>query len=355
MEFNQPVNPSTLKQVARLDHFRGTWASGSMIPPDRLVRMREAAHVQSIAAACRMAGNRISDAEVAAALQGQATAARESREILGYSVALRRDFPSEGPLVTTEEIRRVHAVVFAAFGPEAELSPWRDAPNHIEAFDAEGHAIGRVFQTLPPRLIPETMENLVTWLELELKGHESHPLLVIGTFVLAFIHASPFARGNVRIGCLLMGYLLRRAGYDFVSYSSLEREIEEQREQFYDAFDASATKLWSGEADLAPWMDFFLGSMVRQTERVQAKMDLERRGLEFSPLQRTIVETVREHGTAGASLLLSATGTNRNTLKDNLRRLVDRGVLEQMGRRRGTLYRIATGEVIGKARDGTPV
>ena len=43
-----------------------------------------------------------------------------------------------------------------------------------------------------------------------------------------------------------------------------------------------------------------------------------------------------------AGLLIQATGANRNTLKDNLRRLVERGVLEKTGQRRGTRYRLAT-------------
>lgn len=342
MDFNLPVTPVILKQVARIDHFRGTWASGAMLPSDRLARMRDAAHVQATAAACRMAGIRVADTEVVAILEGQTTAVRECAEVLGYSAALREKFTGS-PIVTTEEIRRLHAVMLGG-SADAPPTPWRESPKHLEAFDSKGHAIGRVFQTLPPRLIPETAENLVTWLELGIKGHEQHPLMVVGAFVLAFFHASPFDRGNVRISCLLTYHLLQRAGYDFVPYASIEREFEERRVEFYDAFDASSTKLWTGEANLTPWLSYFFETLVLMCDRVATKMDLERRVLEFSPLQRTIVETVREHGSAAAALLLSATGTNRNTLKDNLRRLVERGVLEQMGRRRGTIYRLATGE-----------
>lgn len=344
MDFKLPVTPPILKQVSRLDHFRGTWASGSLLPSDRLARMREVAHLQSIGAACRMAGIRVSEGEVVGILTSRRTDAPESRAILGYSEALNRKFPAVSPIVTTDEIRLLHALMLDGTNPPAGPTPWRERANHLEAFDSQGHALGRVFQTLPPRLIPETLENLVTWLELGLKGHDEHPLLVIGAFVLAVFHASPFDHGNVRISCLLTRHLLERAGYDFLAYSSLEREFEDCRGEFYDAFDASSTKLWSGEANLAPWLAFFLESVGRQSDRVAAKIDVERRSLEFSPLQRTIVETVREHGTAAASLLLDATGTNRNTLKDNLRRLVERGVLEQMGRRRGTIYRLATGE-----------
>jgi Fic family protein len=343
MEFNLAVSPTTLTNISKADHLRGAWASGAAAPPDRLERMREAAELLSVGSACRLAGIRVTDAEVAAILSGQVTTFREAVEVAGYAATLRERFPEE-PLVTPEQIQKLHAKLLVLPGTPIEPTPWRDQPNHLEGFDQEGRAIGRVFQTLPPRLIPEVVENLSTWLELGLKGKDDHPVLVVGAFVLALFHASPFSRGNVRVSCQLSVHLLRRAGYDFLPYGSLEREFEEQRVAFYDAFDASSTKLWSGEADLTPWLEFFSGCLARHAERVQAKVEVERRSLEFSPLQRAIVEAIREHGTAGAALLLTATGTNRNTLKDNLRRLVERGVLEQMGRRRGTQYRLATGE-----------
>ena len=73
-------------------------------------------------------------------------------------------------------------------------------------------------------------------------------------------------------------------------------------------------------------------------------MALELRSYDLPPLQRAILETVREHGTAAAGLLLVSTGANRNTLKDNLKRLVDRRLLERVGQRRGSYYRLATGD-----------
>ena len=82
----------------------------------------------------------------------------------------------------------------------------------------------------------------------------------------------------------------------------------------------------------------------RHRESVEAKIALERQVQDYPPLQRAILETVREHGNVGAALLLKATGANRNTLKDNLRRRVQRGVVEKTGLRRGTRYRMSSGE-----------
>lgn len=348
-----PVSQETLKSVSQLDRFRGVWASGTLVPPDRLARMLEAARIQSAASSCRLAGIHATDSEVASLARGETTVLRDGAELVGYWEALGRKFP-EGPLATSDELRRLHAVVMGSRENPPEPSPWREVPLHLEAFDREGRAMGRVFQTLPPRLVPEKIEELLTWLELELRTGDQHPLFVIGAFMLAFLSASPFARGNGRMARLLAVHLMTRAGFAHLPYASFERVIEEMRDEYYDAVDAAQTKLWTDEADLTPWIRFFLDALLRHRDRVAGKVDLERRALELSPLQRTILDTVREHGTASASLLMAATGSNRNTLKDNLRKLVDQQWIERIGRRRGTFYRMAGDEPARPEEQPTP-
>jgi hypothetical protein len=59
----------------------------------------------------------------------------------------------------------------------------------------------------------------------------------------------------------MLPHLLRRAGYGFADYASLERVFDEMRLGYYDAIDASQTKLWTEEADLTPWLTFFLRAL----------------------------------------------------------------------------------------------
>ena len=345
MRLNLPSDPEIVNAVGRLDQIRGAWAAaGPGLPVDRLERLRQVSRVQSIGSSCRIAGFRVRDEDVAAILRGEPVGTKEAAEILGYSRAMEREFPRAGALVTPHEVRSFHATVIGNPDPAPTPSALREEPLHLEAFDAEGHALGRVFQTLPPRLLADKLDEMCTWLELELRGAEQHPLLVIGSFLLMFVATSPFPKGNTRAARSMTIHLLRRAGYAHVPYASFERVLEESREELYESIDAASTRLWSGNGDLKPWLRFFLEALGRHADRVEAKIDLERRALDLPPLQRVILETVREHGTVQASHLLVSTGTNRNTLKDNLRRLVDRGILERVGQKRGTYYRLPTGE-----------
>jgi Fic family protein len=134
-----------------------------------------------------------------------------------------------------------------------------------------------------------------------------------------------------------------RAGYEHVPFASLEGEFERDRASYLNALFHARTGVWSGTADLGPWLEFFVTVLDRHRDRAEARLAMERDALEFPPLQREILDAVQEHGTVNAALLLRATGANRNTLKDNLRRLVDRGVLERTGQKRGTRYRLAAG------------
>ena len=189
-------------------------------------------------------------------------------------------------------------------------------------------------------MLEQKLEELVTWLEFELRDEKLHPVLVVGAFVHGLLVASPFASCNARLSRVLIAKLLQRAGYEHLPFASVEKVIEDEREAYLDAFDRSQARFWKGEADLGPWLTFFFEMLAEHRRRVDALLERERGALELPPLQQAILQTVREHGTVDAGLLLKETGANRNTLKDNLRRLVERGALERTGERRGTRYRL---------------
>ena len=346
MQFKLPVTNEILSEVSKLDRFQGQWSAGQATSSDRLRRIEEASRIRSAASSCRLAGIRVTDAEAAGLIRGEGLGPADAIDVQGYAHCLERELAA-GELLTGESLCRLHAQMVGA--QPVEPSPWRAEPLHREAFDAEGRATGQPFPTLPPRLVQRTTEELATWLELELHSREQHPVLVVNTFVLGLLAISPFERANGRLSRLLTVLLLRRAGYSVLRYGSLEAQLEAQREEYQTSFSRSHTMLWTGEADLTPWLTFSLEALGHQRERLEATMALEQQVQDYPPLQRVIVEAVREHGSVDAALLLRATGANRNTLKDNLRRLVERGVLERIGHRRGTRYRMHSALAPGPA------
>ena len=181
MRFRIPINGQILNRVASVDHFRGVWADGAALGADRRDEVAAATLVASTIAACRLAAVAVSAERIRELLSGAAAPHNsEEREVVGYARALGAPESEGDGLLGTVEIRRLHATLLGADGEPPEPSPWRDQPCLPEAFDADGKALGRVFTTLPPHVVPDTMEDLTTWLEMvKSKGVYSWPTSTI--------------------------------------------------------------------------------------------------------------------------------------------------------------------------------
>ena len=115
------------------------------------------------------------------------------------------------------------------------------------------------------------MEELVAWTVRELAGNKHHPLLVIAAFIVRFLAIHPFQDGNGRLARVLTNLALLRSGYTYVPFSSLERVIEENREQYYRALRSAQGTLDKDESRLMDWLRFFLLSSDRAKEFTRAR------------------------------------------------------------------------------------
>jgi Fic family protein len=133
--------------------------------------------------------------------------------------------------------------------------------------------------------------------------------------------------------------LLLQAGYAYVPYSSLESVIEANKEGYYLALRQTQGTIRNDEPNWQPWLMFFLRSLAEQVRRLEKKVERERIVLASLPeLSLQIVEFAREHGRITMAEAIKLTGSNRNTLKQHLRDLVERGHLESYGSGRGAWY-----------------
>jgi Fic family protein len=197
-----------------------------------------------------------------------------------------------------------------------------------------------VFETASPFDTPRLIRELFDWLAKEEQEPVLHPLLRIAVFNVVFLAIHPFQDGNGRLSRVLTNLLLLRAGYGFVSCSSLESVIEHNKEAYYLALRRTQTTLASREVDWAPWILFFLRSMRTQVERLREKLGprIEQQS-DLSPLAERLASLLRQRGTLSVAEALEATGANRNTLKEKFGELVEAGVAELYGKGRGSHYR----------------
>jgi Fic family protein len=150
----------------------------------------------------------------------------------------------------------------------------------------------------------------------------------------------PFQDGNGRLARVLTNLLLLRMGYSYVPFMSLERIIEENREQYYRSLRRAQGTLDRDESQLIDWTRFFLHCLVRQKNVLAKKLEQERVMGSLPELDERILSLARQHGRLSMSDALLLTRANRNTLKLHLRQLVEARRLKLLGRGRGAWYEV---------------
>ncbi len=340
------INPAMLRLIAELDEFKGRWQTAAELAPERLSALRRVATIESVGSSTRIEGVRLSDREIEELLSRvelRSFRSRDEQEVAGYAAVMELIFESWREIALTENhLQQLHREVLKhSTHDEHHRGRYKTLANHLEAFDADGHSLGVVFETASPFETPHAMESLVRWTAGALEAGEHHPLLVISAFVVRFLAIHPFQDGNGRLSRVLTTLLLLRSGYAYVPYSSLERIVEDNKDHYYRALRRAQTTLDRGEEGLGDWIEFLLRCLVRQKDALAGKVEIERRIATLPPLQEKLLKLAKEHGRLTIREAVAATGANRNTLKSHLRRLVHERRLSQRGAGRGTWYELA--------------
>jgi Fic family protein len=342
---NLILTPDLLRYVGEVDEFKGAWKALGSLAPDRLATLRHITTVESVGASTRIEGARLTDHEVDILLSNLDLGSfrtRDEQEVAGYAEATKLVFDAwrEMPL-TENHIKQLHGMLLK-FSPRDEYhrGGYKTVPNNVEAFDEHGRSVGVIFETASPFDTPRLMQELVAWTNRELEGDTHHPLLVIAVFVVRFLAIHPFQDGNGRLARVLTNLVLLRTGYTYVPYSSLERVVEENREQYYRALRSAQGTLDKDESHLMDWLRFFLLCLVEQKNSLAEKVKRERLMTALSPLDESLLQLVRQHGRLTLTAAQAITKANRNTLKLHLRQLVKAGRLQLLGSGRGSWYEV---------------
>jgi Fic family protein len=268
---------------------------------------------------------------------------RDEQEVAGYADATKLVFDSWREIPLTENyIKQLHGTLLSySQRDEHHRGNYKITANNVEAFDEHGRSVGVIFETARPFDTPRLMEELVAWTNRELQGSGHHSLLVIAVFVVRFLAIHPFQDGNGRLARVLTNLLLLRMGYTYVPYTSLERVVEENREQYYRALRSAQGTLDKDESHLMDWIRFFLLCLVEQKNSLAEKVSRERLMTSLSALDEQLIQLAQQHGRLTLNAAITLTKANRNTLKLHLKQLVRGGRLQLLGRGRSSWYETA--------------
>ncbi|RKX40607.1 MAG: Fic family protein [Verrucomicrobia bacterium] len=335
--------PELVKAIGEIDEFKGRWETLGNLAPDRLSALKRIATIESVGSSTRIEGVKLRDDQIEQLLSGidiTSFRSRDEEEVAGYAELMELVFESHAEIPLSENtIRQLHGILLKYSQKDVRhRGHYKTLPNNVEAFNNDGCSVGVIFETATPFDTPRLMETLVTWTNQAIEEDIHHILLITAVFVVRFLAIHPFQDGNGRLSRILTTLLLLRSGYSYVPYSSLERIVEDSKEDYYRALRNAQATLDGDESQLIEWIGFFVSALRRQKQVLERKIEQENLMAPLAPLSEKLLRIVREHGRTTVREATAATGASRNTIKDHLVRLVAAGHLVRRGRARGTWY-----------------
>jgi len=337
------IDVKVLNLIAELDEFKGRWDVLGRLTPEKLQSLRQVATIESVGSSTRIEGARLSDHEVETLLANldiRSFRNRDEEEVAGYAEATRTIIESwENIPFNENHLKQLHALVLKYSSKDAaHRGEYKKFPNSVEAFDADGKSVGILFETASPFDTPRLMTELVAWTNKSLADRELHPLLTVAAFVVHFLAVHPFQDGNGRLSRVLTTLLLLQNGYRYVTYSSMERIIEENKESYYRALRASQKDIRTDDENLNDWIGFFLQSLKKQKDVLLRKVEREQLLEKLPRVSEQILVLAKERGRLTISEAVTLLALNRNTAKLHLKQLVQKGYLKQQGTGKASWY-----------------
>ncbi|MEI8103987.1 MAG: Fic family protein [Candidatus Moraniibacteriota bacterium] len=338
------LSQEILQKIAKIDEFKGLWKGSLRLSPQTLGRLKRSVLITSTGASTRIEGSKMSDEEVArliAGLKSIPPKGRDAEEVAGYADLLGRIFDHWKTLKMTEgQVLHFHKILLNFSEKDKEhKGKYKTTANTVVMRKENGEEIV-IFNPTPPYLTKKEMDDVLFWLNGEMKTQETHPLIFTANFIFEFLAIHPFRDGNGRLSRALTTLLLLKTGYTYVPYISLDEIIEERKIEYYLALRKTQSKHKTDREDITVWLNFLLDALVEQAQRAQRIMDEDQPEKLLSEKQLVIYQLFR-------SDTLSISDVNKQlqgaiplaTLKQALARLVDLKLIEMIGERRGARYR----------------
>jgi Fic family protein len=256
-----PIPASTVWLMTDIAEAKGRQDLYTRQAPQVLKALRETALVQSVESSNRIEGVTVEPDRLRPLVVGSARPRdRSEEEIQGYRNALSLIHTRAAELpVTPDLLQRLHQTAQEGAG---DAGQWKRINNDI--IELKAGAAPRVrFRPVAADQTPAAVEELCLLFRHALDQEHVLPLLAVGCLVFDFLCIHPFRDGNGRVSRLLTLLGLYQHGYEVGRFISLERLLEESREDYYEALRRSSVGWHEGRHDLLPWLNYFLAILHR--------------------------------------------------------------------------------------------
>lgn len=306
--------------------------------PEVLDVLREQAIIQSVESSNRIEGVTIPADRLRPVVLGKSKPRdRSEEELAGYRQALDWIYSRKRQVsIIPKVIQRLHA--FAQGGFSGDAGEWKKRDNEIIEILPNGERKIRFVPTSAEDT-PKIMDTLCRNYREACADERVPPLLIVATFVFDLLCIHPFRDGNGRVSRLATTLLLHSHGFQVARYVSLERLVEQRKEDYYGVL-AECSQGWHEEKnEILPWWNYFLSILrlaykeferqVESTEARPAKSDL---------VKQTVLAQVEQFTLGDLAAQLPSASTQ--LIKKILAELKKQGKIRLVGMGRGARWEI---------------
>jgi Fic family protein len=339
--FKLNINWKLINLISEIDRFDANWTAIERKEGQRNLKdLKSIATVRSVGASNRIEGNRMSNEEVDVLLKKIDITKlndRDSQEVVGYFEVLDLISESyENIHLTENHIKSLHnSLMKYSAKDQWHKGNYKVHSNAVEASFPDGSR-QIIFQTTEAGFATEdAIRQLLNWYNTE---KEVHPLVKVASFVYDFLSVHPFQDGNGRLSRLISTFLLLKNGYKWIQYVSFEHEIENRKNEYYQALRSCQAQ--RPNEDVTVWIQFFLSCLSNIQSQLLVK--LNRSGLEtqLSPKEKSIYTIIQNRPNIQSSEISDKLAIPAPTVKRILSELLNKGLIEKEGSGRNVSYTI---------------
>ncbi|MDY6803749.1 MAG: Fic family protein [Cyanobacteriota bacterium] len=255
------------------------------LPPDTALRLRHDARQRSTRNSTQIEGNPLDEADVLKAIAaGDRLGTKAEQEVRNYWRALDRveEFAEGENPISEAFIRELHSIVIVrGRGRRGSRSKYRIVECPVV------DTLTRRIDYAPPEPddVPLLMRELIRWLSSP--GAIALPTPIRAAILThRFLSIHPFDDGNGRTGRLLATAELWRSSYRMRGFFSFDEYFNADRDRYYQNLQMGLPiNFYDGrhDPDHTPWLLYFVETMARAADELQAKAKSLYRGTTPSP------------------------------------------------------------------------
>jgi Fic family protein len=218
---------------------------------------------------------------------------------------------------------------------------WRTGPIYVTS-PGDGPP---AYEAPAAEAVPGLMTEAVDWLQTG--DLDTHIVVRAAMAHLNVVSIHPFRDGNGRIARIAQSLVLARDGLLSPEFSSIEEYLGHNTQQYYNVLRKVQAGSYQPDRDAGPWVRFCINAHIEQARQRLSQMDLA--ASRWATLERLVeargwpdrlVIALEQSLFDGADRAAYATEADISlaTASSDLRRLLDAGLVTQIGRARSTRY-----------------